>query len=142
MCLLGSKGFCVLTASLIIQVVKNQPAMWETWVRSLGWEDALEKGEATQSSILAWRVLWTIYSPWVTKSQHNRAPFTFTTPCVRGQSGAFLPGVRNFNPDAWVPRNIAKSTALLTAEDSPPTLRLLCVFSKPCSWLRSECSWP
>ena len=64
MCLLGSKGFYVLTASLIAQVVKNQPAMWETWVLSLGWEDALEKGEATHSSILAWRIPWTIYSPW------------------------------------------------------------------------------
>ena len=35
------------------------PAMWETWVRSLGWEDPLEKGMATHFSILAWRVLWT-----------------------------------------------------------------------------------
>ena len=37
------------------QLVKNPPAMWETWVRSLGLEDPLEKGTATQSSILAWR---------------------------------------------------------------------------------------
>ena len=36
--------------------------MWETWVRSLGWEDPLEKGKATHSSILAWRILWTVYS--------------------------------------------------------------------------------
>ena len=40
------------------QLVKNPPAMWETWVRSLGWEDPLEKGRATHSSILAWRVPW------------------------------------------------------------------------------------
>ena len=40
-------------ASLIAQLIKNQPAMWETWVRSLGWEDPLEKGKATHSSILA-----------------------------------------------------------------------------------------
>ena len=39
------------------QVVKNPPAMWETWVRSLGWEDPLEEGMATHSSILAWRIL-------------------------------------------------------------------------------------
>ena len=38
------------------QTVKNLPAIWETWVRSLGWEDALEKGMATHSSILAWRI--------------------------------------------------------------------------------------
>ena len=43
-------------ASLMAQLVKNPPAMWETWIRSLGWEDALEKGKATHSSILAWRI--------------------------------------------------------------------------------------
>ena len=37
-------------------MVKDPPAMWETWVRSLGWEDPLEKGMATYSSILAWRI--------------------------------------------------------------------------------------
>ena len=45
--------------SLVAQMVKNLPAMQETWVRSLGWEDPLEKGTATHSSILAWRILWT-----------------------------------------------------------------------------------
>ena len=40
-------------ASLVAQLVKNPPSMWETWVRSLDWEDALEKGKATHSSILA-----------------------------------------------------------------------------------------
>ena len=43
-------------ASLVAQLVKNLPAMWETWVRSLGWEDPLEKGKATHSCILAWRI--------------------------------------------------------------------------------------
>ena len=46
-------------ASLVAQLVKNPPAMWETWVRFLGWEDPLEKGKATHSSILAWRSPWT-----------------------------------------------------------------------------------
>ena len=46
-------------ASLVAQLVKNPPAMWETWVPSLGWEDPLEKGKATHSSILAWRIPWT-----------------------------------------------------------------------------------
>ena len=40
-------------------MVKNQPAMQETWVQSLGWEDPLEKGMATHSSILVWRIPWT-----------------------------------------------------------------------------------
>ena len=43
-------------ASLVTQLVKNLPAMQETWVRSLGWEDPLEKGKAPHSSILAWRI--------------------------------------------------------------------------------------
>jgi len=42
--------------SLVAQMVKNPPEMWESWVRSLGWEDPLEKGMATNSSILAWRI--------------------------------------------------------------------------------------
>ena len=46
-------------ASLVAQIVKNLPAMQETWVRSLGWEDLLEKEMATQSSILAWKIPWT-----------------------------------------------------------------------------------
>ena len=47
------------SSSLAAQMVKNLPAMWETWVRSLGQEDPLEKGMATHSNILAWRVPWT-----------------------------------------------------------------------------------
>jgi len=46
-------------ASLVPQTVKNLPEIWETWVRSLGQEDPLEKGMATHSSILAWRMPWT-----------------------------------------------------------------------------------
>ena len=46
-------------ASLVAQVVKNLPVMWEIWVRSLSWEDPLKKGMATHSNILAWRIPWT-----------------------------------------------------------------------------------
>ena len=46
-------------ASLVAQMVKNPPAMQETWGQSLGWEDSLEKETATHSSILAWRIPWT-----------------------------------------------------------------------------------
>ena len=46
--------------SLVDQLVKNLPTMRETWVRSLGWEDPLEKGTVTHSSILAWRIPWTV----------------------------------------------------------------------------------
>ena len=47
-------------ASLVAQLVKNLPAMSETWVQSRGWEDPLEKQQATRSSILAWRIPWTV----------------------------------------------------------------------------------
>ena len=47
-------------ASLVAQLVKNSPAMRETWVQSLDWEDPLEKGKATHSSILAWIIPWTV----------------------------------------------------------------------------------
>ena len=40
------------------QMVKNLPAMWETWIQSLSWEDPLEKGMATHSSIVAWEIPW------------------------------------------------------------------------------------
>ena len=56
-CNLFSKLYALMT-----QRVKNPPAMRETWVRSLGWEDPLEKGKATHSSILAWRIPWTTQS--------------------------------------------------------------------------------
>ena len=46
-------------ASLVSQMVKNPPAMQETWVQSLGWEDSLGKGMTIHSSILAWRISWT-----------------------------------------------------------------------------------
>ena len=47
-------------ASFVTQLVKNPPAMQLTWVRSLGWEDPLENGKVTHSSILAWRIPWTV----------------------------------------------------------------------------------
>ena len=47
-------------ASLVAQLVKNPPATRETPVRSLGWEDPVEKGKATHSRILAWRIPWTV----------------------------------------------------------------------------------
>ena len=70
-------------ASLVGQLAKNLPAMQETWVRSLGWEDPLEKGTTTHSSILAWRFLRTeepgrLQSMGLKKGRHNWVIFTFT----------------------------------------------------------------
>ena len=58
-------------ASLVTQLVKNLPEMRETWVRSLGWEDPLEKGKVTHSSILAWRIPWTVESTGSQRVRHN-----------------------------------------------------------------------
>ena len=60
-CIAG-RCFNLWALTLVAQLVKNLPAIWETWVQSLEWEDPLEKGKATHSSILAWRIPWTIQS--------------------------------------------------------------------------------
>ena len=55
----GIKGLGLGFINLVVQTTKNLPAMQQTWVRSLGWEDPLEKGMVTPSSILAWTIPWT-----------------------------------------------------------------------------------
>ena len=62
--------------SLVAQLVKNLPAMRETQVWSLGWEDPLKKGKATHSSILAWRIPWTVQSMGSQRVGHDWATFT------------------------------------------------------------------
>ena len=59
----------------VAQLVKNTPAMWETWVWSLGWEDPLEKGKAIHTSILAWRIPWTPQSMGSQRVGHDWATF-------------------------------------------------------------------
>ena len=74
------KPYIVSGASLVDQRVKHLPPMWESWVRSLGWEDPLEKEVVTHSSILAWRIPWmeepTVHG--VTKSRTRLSDFTYT----------------------------------------------------------------
>ena len=65
-------------ASLVIQLVKNLPAMWETWIWSLCWEDPLEKGKVTHSIILAWKILWTAQSMGLQRAWHNWVTFSLT----------------------------------------------------------------
>ena len=77
-------------ASLVAQLVKNPSAMRETWIRSLGWEDPLEKGLATHPRILAWRIPWTEESwravlPGVTKSQ---TPLSTAPELAKGDKNA------------------------------------------------------
>ena len=64
-----SYTYTYISASLVTRIIKILPAVWETWFRSLGWEDPLEEGMATYSSILAWRipvvkVPGRLHSPW------------------------------------------------------------------------------
>ena len=65
------------------QLVKNPPAVRKMWAQSLGWEDHLEKGKATHSSILAWRIPWTTVHG-VAKSQTQLSDFHFTLLFVLG----------------------------------------------------------
>ena len=76
-------------ASLVAQLVKNLPAVWETWVRSLGWDNPLEKGKAAHSSILAWT---NCIVHGVTKSRTQRNDFYFHfSPLTHEQSECFPP---------------------------------------------------
>ena len=90
-------------ASPVTQLVKNLPAMLEIWVRSLGWEDPLEKGKASHSSILAWRIPWTVYSPWGRKESdtserlaltHSDLKFRLLSFCLQIQSHSEVLGAR------------------------------------------------
>ena len=72
----SSEVFINYLASLVAQLVKNLPAMWNTWVQSLGLEDPLEKGKATHSSILTWRIPWTVWSMGSQRVRHDWATFT------------------------------------------------------------------
>ena len=72
----------VFLGFLVAQRVKNPPAMWETWVQSLGWEDPLEEGMATHSSILAWKIPMEQrrlagYSPWGHKESDTTQHSTY-----------------------------------------------------------------
>ena len=69
--LLSLQSSSMKRASLVAQLVKNPPAMRETWVWSLGWEDPLEKGKATHSSILTWRIPSTVWSMGSQRVEHD-----------------------------------------------------------------------
>ena len=71
--------FTFLWGSLVAQLVRNPPAVWETWVRFLGWDNPMKKGKATHSSILAKRIPWTVYSMGSQRVKHDWVTFTFTS---------------------------------------------------------------
>ena len=77
-----STEYTIFRASLVAQMVKRLPAMQETWVRTLGWEDPLEKEMATHCSTLAWKIPWTEepsrLQSMVSQSLAQLSNFTFT----------------------------------------------------------------
>ena len=77
-------------ASIAAQLVKNLPAMWETWVWSLGWEDPLEKGKATLSNILAWRIPWAVKSMGSQRVGHDWATHPSTFQAFAGSAAKAL----------------------------------------------------
>ena len=90
-------GSAFLVASLVAQTVKNPPAKRETWVPSLSWKDPLEKGTATHSSILAWRIPWTGslagYSAWGHKESDTAERTAHTAASVRWYLTVVLLGI-------------------------------------------------
>ena len=94
--------------SLVAQLIKNSPAVRDTWVWSLGWEDPLEKGKATHNSLLAWRIPWTVSSMGLQRVRHNWATFTLrhtrasqVAPVVKNPTCQYGKGKRcEFHP--WV----------------------------------------
>ena len=100
--------------SLVAPLVKNPPAMQETWVWSLSWEEPLEKGMATHSSILAWRILWTeepgglqsmgsqkVGHDWVTNFyMFSRKFFFFKVLWSAGSSEPWSPDQRSVLPES------------------------------------------
>ena len=142
--------------SLVAQLVKNLPVEQDTWVRSLGWEDLLEKGKATHSSILAWRIPWTVQSMGSQRVGHAWVTFTFDGHgALRGSSflGAWDPvywvletqswaesytrhqhcWVWGHHPDTWLWQVMSFLWSLMASFYSPPQCW---EFSRP------ACSFP
>ena len=95
-------------ASLVAQLVKNPPAMRETWVWSLGWEDSLEKGKVTCSSILAWRIPQTtvhgVAKSWARLSNfHFHLLFQWFSSVFPGPAASVLPEQLVRSADPWAP---------------------------------------
>ena len=120
--------------SLVVQRLKRLPAMWETWVQSLGWEDPLEKEMATHSSILAWRMPWTEeLGGQVAKSPTRLSDFTFTFTIKRSeiennrklQPSPFQKQHSNFqkHPAFLIPHSLHAGLCLCLSDDVGPGCR-------------------
>ena len=110
--------------SPMAQLVKNPPAIRETWVWSLGWEDPLEKGKATHSSILPWRIPGTIQCMGSQRVGHSWATFTFTAPI----SNYSHTGFRTSTFECWQGMSI-QSVSVMSFLNSTYAISLTLVIS-------------
>ena len=95
------------------QWVKNPPAMWETWVRSLGWEDTLEKEMATYSSILARRIPWTVESTGSQRVRHNWMTFTSVAQILKSLPAMWETRVQSLGWEDPLEKGMATHTSIL-----------------------------
>ena len=115
-------------ASLVAQMVKNLPAMWETWVRSLGREDPLERGMATHSSILAWRIPWT-EEPGGLQSMGLKELDTAEWWLTLSQTFTFQPSLSGVFSQVWLFRRALSWDSYIQSSLLPfPTLALFIFF--------------
>ena len=91
-------------ASLVAQMVKTLPAMWETWFQSVGWEDPLEEGTATHSSILAWRIPWAEERglQFAAAAKSRQSCPTLCDPIDGSPPGSPVPGILQARTLEWV----------------------------------------
>ena len=128
---------------MVAQLVKNLPAMWETWVRSLSWEDPLEKEMATPSRILAWKIPW-VEEPGVLQSMglqrvgHNWATSLYTW-FYPVHADSFSPDISQLHVElkGWVmitnsqcPDSRYCQTSTLTRWDTRSFLQIFSLFMK------------
>ena len=123
----------VYGASLVAQLVKNPPAMWETWVQSLGWEDLLEKGKATHSSILAWRIPWTFAKSWRRLSDFHFHMF------IKCMTESWQKGVRKecgwpFRTRQWVPLSSTSDSWVIQTQAQTHKVKRMAAQKAGLSW--------
>ena len=135
----------VFLASLVAQTVKNLPVLQETWFRSLDWEDPLEKGTATYSRILAWKIPRTgepggLQAMGLQRVGHDRATCTFTlsfldnstgkeSVCNSGDPGSILGSGRSTGEGTGYPLQHSWASLVAQLVKNPPAMRETCIWS-------------
>ena len=113
----------ISTSSLVAQAVKNLPAMQENWIQSHGWEGPLEKGMATHSTILAWRIPWTkepgrLQSMGLQRVRHDWATNTFIS--FSSTSLGFPGGTGGKASTSYLPQTTSRASQVALVVKNPP----------------------